>query len=523
MSDARAQVSIEAGERLTPIYMIGDSHSIAYGDLLFRETVSGKAFVTRAKYCRGCASSRFLDEKGNLHPGVLQALVTENLLDESGQPIHHSATKSTESIEDAAERAPTDPPLVFFAGDIDLRSVLLKQLGAKTDFELPFAATGLEALPPAPDRQVVPSKLIIDYATKLLHPFLSGVVSLQKAGFTNVFVHSVAPPTLDDAQFREVNGYDCPALVRYKATMLFNRLIGNVCAGQKIDFLDVWKDVTIDNLIDRRYQLDGVHLNRDAARFSVQRVVESLVDRPRIASKRRYEKAYALARTGAEVPDEALRALFRAEGIVRHRIDRAAVDRILAGLRFDLDVGNRHRRLDWSGNPIQAFSPHLRTATPTPEVLREIHGIVHGEEVSRIVRSCLGCPFTLLNSRPVMSTPHADAGAGPQGLHRDGCPPGVIRALLYLTDVDDESGPFEYIEGDALKAVTGPAGTFFVFEANQLVHRARPPAARERKVIDFVIAPLVPGNVPEVLFAGMNNWPVDPFEFSRGGLLSSRG
>lgn len=521
MTDAPVQLDLSPGERLTPIYMIGDSHTLAFADLLFRDAVSGKAFVTRAKYCRGCSASRFRDEKGTLHPGVLAALVSENLLDENGQPMHRSETKSTESIEAALERAGSDPAIVFFAGDIDLRSVFLKQLGASNDFELPFLAPGLEAFPPVPNRQVVPTNLVIEFATKLIHPFLSGVVALQQAGFANVFVHSLAPPTLDDAQFREINGYDCPALVRYKATMLFNRLMQNVCNGTKLPFLDLWKDVTIENRLDPRWQLDGVHLNRDATRLTVRHVVETLADRPRVASKRRYEKALGLARAGAAPPDEALRRRFETEGIVVTRIDPAVVSRIRDGLAFDLDVGNRHRRLDWSGNPVQAFSPHLRTATPGPAVLRELHSLVFGDPIARLIRSCTGYSFTLFNARPVRSTPHQEQGSGPQGFHRDGCPPGVIRALLYLTDVDEGSGPFEFVVGEGeSRIVTGPAGTFFVFEANQLLHRARPPLARERMVVDFVIAPLVPGRTPEVLFAGMNNWPVDPFEFSRGGLLS---
>jgi hypothetical protein len=67
--------------------------------------------------------------------------------------------------------------------------------------------------------------------------------------------------------------------------------------------------------------------------------------------------------------------------------------------------------------------------------------------------------------------------------------------------------------------VLGPAGTLFVFDANRIKHRARPPVTRAREALDFVIGPRLPGAPRRVLWCGMNNWPVDPFTFSLDGAL----
>jgi hypothetical protein len=124
--------------------------------------------------------------------------------------------------------------------------------------------------------------------------------------------------------------------------------------------------------------------------------------------------------------------------------------------------------------------------------------------------------------RPFRSLPHQGEGSGPQAFHHDACPPHVLRAIIYLVDVDEENGPFEYISADgSSRRVLGPKGTMFVFDANRLKHRAVPPRARERRSIDFVILPRMKSQSRRVLWSGTNNWPGDPFHFSVNGMLAS--
>jgi len=95
----------------------------------------------------------------------------------------------------------------------------------------------------------------------------------------------------------------------------------------------------------------------------------------------------------------------------------------------------------------------------------------------------------------------------------------MFRALIYLVDVDEQNGPFEYVgERGKKRLATGPAGTLLIFDANRLLHRGNPPRSRQRKVIDFCVAPRPLGFPRRVLWAGMNNWPMDPYQYPVEGM-----
>lgn len=123
----------------------------------------------------------------------------------------------------------------------------------------------------------------------------------------------------------------------------------------------------------------------------------------------------------------------------------------------------------------------------------------------------LGLAHHYLGFRPTLtgiglrwSFPNASSPAdNVQQFHRD-AEPGSIKLLVYLTDVDDASGPHHYVPGThrermslrlkpyadtdvrrrygTPRAVTGPAGTAFMIDAKG-IHRGVPPLARPRLVL----------------------------------------
>lgn len=208
---------------------------------------------------------------------------------------------------------------------------------------------------------------------------------------------------------------------------------------------------------------------------------------------------------------------FHDQALCKFPVDPALVDAVRSDLTFDLDVANRHARLDWHGNPAHSFSDYLATQAPTRSQLENTYKILYETEVNDIVRNCLGFDFTIYNFRLVKSLPHVEKAFGPQAYHYDGCPPGLFRLIIYLTDVDEETGPFEYISDGEKKFLTAPANTGFLFDANRLIHRGSPPKGKIREAMDFVIGPRPPGSPPQVIWSGMNNWPVDPFHYSTDG------
>ncbi|MGJ4962398.1 hypothetical protein [Bradyrhizobium sp. HKCCYLRH3061] len=179
---------------------------------------------------------------------------------------------------------------------------------------------------------------------------------------------------------------------------------------------------------------------------------------------------------------------------------------------FDRDVSNRHSAWDWAGNSVAPYTTDLLTGIPSPALLDYLHGLFSGGDFDSFFRSVLGCPAKVANVRLVRSPPHETDGVGPQEWHSDGCPSGVIRGVLYLCDVDKQTGPFQYRDSAGKEhTVLGKTGDLLVFDATRLMHRGSPPSHKTRSAIDLVFMPRLPGEDMKLMVVGMNHWPADPF------------
>ena len=206
---------------------------------------------------------------------------------------------------------------------------------------------------------------------------------------------------------------------------------------------------------------------------------------------------------------------FAQKGIYVLKTDPRAALRWKDSLIFDGDVGNLHSAWDWAGNSIAPYSKDLRTAKMPSKIVEDLEALFSQLDFDLFFCGILGCPVMVVNCRPVQSTPHGAEGFGPQSWHEDGCPTGVIRGVLYLTDVDETTGPFQYKGPDgSINTVLGSTGDFLIFDAMRLSHRALPPSKKARTALDFVIMPRLEGEKMKVVVAGMNHWPADPFCFA---------
>jgi hypothetical protein len=182
---------------------------------------------------------------------------------------------------------------------------------------------------------------------------------------------------------------------------------------------------------------------------------------------------------------------------------------------FDRDVSNFHSSWDWAGNAIKPYGSVLRTGMPSGELVDELLALISSPYFEEFFKGVLGCLVSIGNCRLVKSLPHSTSGVGPQSWHEDGCPPGVIRGVLYLIDVNESNGPFQYKdEKSRVHTVLGKTGDLLVFDAMRLPHRAMPPTSGERMAIDLVFMPRLPGQNVALIAAGMNHWPADPFSYS---------
>ena len=68
---------------------------------------------------------------------------------------------------------------------------------------------------------------------------------------------------------------------------------------------------------------------------------------------------------------------------------------------------------------------------------------------------------------------------------------GAVKVMIYLTDVDEESGPFTVWDRDIKKRkeITGKAGTVIFFNQNSLLHSAAENKSKDRIVLTFSLYP----------------------------------
>lgn len=540
-----------ATQNTLPIYVFGDSHVLPVRNRVFREKWAGSWCVTKTKYISGLTAHDFFNiEKREFHPEFIEALEYEGLI-RNGKATHLSLEEIDFNIA-RAEAVPVTSPLILLAmGDIDIRLILLPMLKDQFDFHPPFETPYKKI-----NKSLLLWDIVEDTMRQRIQPFIEGIKALRDAGFNRVYVQLVTPPTMDEKNFQDRHGYSCPAEIRYKTVFTFNRLLSEYCSQLNVPIIDVWPLVTENDYLKSEYELDGVHLPPSAAIFNLSLLLEHAINcQWEALNHSRYEIYYRMAceekqifdppsesdnpignklqHSANEAPRQCTKKApktikkhaeqwinlaaeeFQKNGICVLKANPETVERWRQVLAFDRGVGNTHSAWDWAGNSIQPYSDVLRTALPPITVLNDLKTLLCQPEYDAFFRSILGCPVTVMNCRPVQSIPHESSGIGPQSWHEDGCPAGIIRGVLYLTDVDEVTGPFQYKAPDGTPVtVTGKSGDFLIFDAMRLSHRAMPPTEKTRTALDFVFMPRLSYQPLEIIMSGMNHWPADPFCFS---------
>ena len=258
---------------ILPVYIIGDSHVLAYRNLIFRETWTGSWFATRTKYISGLAAGDFFKPASDeFHPGLIEALQYEGLV-RAHQASHLSLEEIDYNIAKASGHSVVPPLLMTACGDIDIRLMLLPMLKDQFDFvppfETPYANSG---------KPLLAWDICEEVLQRHLTPFIAGLQRLQGSGFNRLYVPLVTPPTLREENFLERHGYRCPASVRYKAVFAFNRLLSERCKALGIPLLDIWPQVTTDGYLRPEFEFDGVHLAPSAAVMHLNLLIEHAIN-----------------------------------------------------------------------------------------------------------------------------------------------------------------------------------------------------------------------------------------------------
>lgn len=486
--------SLEYVARPTPIYMIGDSHAFIFNDLLFKLEHPSRYIITKSRFIPTLTATDFLDADGGLNEALMQALFMDALVTVDRDPTHLQAAGSVRKYLLESSRARSVPIIVIFAGSIDLGAGFLRFLGDQYDIALPFDLKGVAQMPVDRPREMIPYRFAVDQVNTLLEPLMRGMQHLRAMGFSNLFLHCMPPPGVDDDPFMHFNGFVAPAFLRYKAYLLFNHVLRAYCEKIGVGFVDVWDDVTIDNVLDPQYELDGTHLNRKAALFTVRHVLDTVTRSERAPMLPIYQQ---LAQGAPQLAEP---------GAASFTIDRA----LLApfdDLVFNQTLVNVAPRLDWTGIG-------LADASVTSAQLDEEHvAALRSALISGVgLRDVMGA-FTVYSARAL----RIPAGTGIDALYTAAAPPGILRVLVLLGDVADPR-IFALVRADGHVPVVGPEGTAVVFDPQRL----RPAIGALEgflRVLDLVVGP-APASGGAVRYAGMNLWPVNPLDVSEADCIT---
>ncbi|MCE7997268.1 MAG: hypothetical protein HEP70_00265 [Rhodobiaceae bacterium] len=508
-------------ERTQHIYCIGDSHCLPLKNKIVRTPMEKTPLLVSSDYLVGFCSSEFVDASGQLAEPVVEILKKNRLADESGQNVWNNLDHTAANLAFAAGTPATTPILVIFCGDIDLRGNVFKQFQDVYDFDMPDGSGNADH-----EAQKLPFDSVEDLLTAKYTPILQGLVALYGSGFTRTYLAALPLPSQEDEEeFADAHGFKCPLPLRIKLTKLSNQVLARLCRVANVPFIDVSDHVEEDGLLAREHRLDGFHMTSEASTLLLDAVLDHAVHN---CSSHVNMDLYEHARVNAEGPtlDATIefadsREKFISNPVLQLETDCTQIQKVIEALPADASVSNEHQRLSWFGTSREPFNRNMRSVTPNEELIHRVFEYVYSDAVLPHLQAALNGDPHVINARYFRSLPHGDEAEGPQTFHFDGAPPGVLRALVYLTDVDESSGPFEFLTdaGENIHAV-GPTGTLLIFDPNKLEHRGRPPEKRERRVVDMCIAARPKGFPRRVAWAGMNAWPLDPYQYAVDGMTA---
>lgn len=139
-------------------------------------------------------------------------------------------------------------------------------------------------------------------------------------------------------------------------------------------------------------------------------------------------------------------------------LSASKVDEIVAFLKDKdlITVGGDRFTLDKPGNDATLASVSTLTTLSSPYILQ----LMNDPEVLAIAAAYLGCEPTISCVRIDWYSPSAGEPAQVQKFHRDYDDWRFIKLFIYLTDVTDDSGPHEYVQGSHLRSGRLRATTF---------------------------------------------------------------
>lgn len=483
---------------ITPktIHVLGDSHALAFKRRSVEIQDVGMIFSSGVSYIRGIQPDT-LAPNGKLNPEIGQYLTREGLIAPDGRPVALSEHPGVIPELYATGQGCQNELVVFHLGEIYVRKYL-GSLFVNNQFDADVIANDFRAI---------------------VIPYVQSVRAIMKSFDLVAIIHDICPPTGDDEQFEKINKFLIPSDRRGLVYRIFNEVLAEsaqkhgvmVCPSN--DYL-----ADQNGCLKAEYEFDGVHADPKYTTQSISRIARHWLCSRTSARTQRYNKWAEISEQAGD--PQKISQIGITEPV--QALDEAQVACVTESLgSFDYQICRKPMH-DWSHAPPYTDHPKFHKMIEYGVVgekgLKVLHDVFIAGPIGDSIRAHIGSRFAMITARAVRSVAHSGEGVGQQTFHRDACPPAIFRGLLYLVDVDENDGAFEYMPLDGSpdpKRVTGAAGSWILFDANVISHRATPPRTRTRLALDFVIL-AIPDEADELVNSADVGciWPVDPYMFT---------
>jgi hypothetical protein len=241
--------------------LLGESHVLSYSGLLARDSATGRTHVPHTKCLISLKASEYSDiADGSLNPLLVEALQELALTGKAGTGAGADPGRFT--------------CLALFAGDIDLHQDLFAQMDQDYDIDLPDQ--GLYPLETG--RALIPFEMVDMRLKEMLAPFLAAAARCIAIGIPRLVIHALPPRTADNARAKRwCEGRLVDKALRAKVTFHANRILAAEAALLGIPFVSTWDVLAPEGYLLPKYDLDGVHVTREAAAISYLRILEMTV------------------------------------------------------------------------------------------------------------------------------------------------------------------------------------------------------------------------------------------------------
>ena len=488
------------------IFIIGDTHSLAFKNKILNYP-DYKLNIKTDVLCLDDLKTNNIVINGNLRKEIFDFFRENTLVDTKGTPTQLSEEIYSIRKHYLSRQSFDAPVLMFFCGENDIKDLFrIMQNDSQTNTKLYSSITNL--------------------VTNYLNLFQS-LKSLFKGGI-KISVHEICPPSSNDEEFININGFLVDKSIRAFAYNLFNKTLNEKAPELGINIVNAYSKLADEStgFIKEKYEYDGVHSDDCYVNESLAQLTKVWMMYRIAEQSGRYFQWY--------------KDIYWKPGDTNETNPyKSNINLSSMGISKKFKLFNKDE-VAQIVNAIDDYKPHLlygamtreySTLSPehklnmTTEVkigkiskdgLQLIYDKIFNSEYFSEIKSLLGANFSIVNVRPTYSEKHNKEGTGPQRLHWDMCPPALFRALVYLVDVNENDGAFEYIpvgEDEKILKVYGEAGDLFIFDADTIKHRATPPINKPRIALDLMLLAQHEGMPNVVTSIPGTGWPVDPYRF----------